>query len=130
MVSLSIIRRRCGSHCPWRTCARPARTGTVLQQSAEDLDTEIARQQIGQDLALVRLVLIYRQSNSIIDLIRIFITFDHRRNKRLGRWGLRYHRLEFGIEQRADIELTGFEQVDHLAADILRIDEANLFHAT
>ena len=50
------------------------------------------------------------------------------RNQLLRGRNLRDHRLEAGVEQRADVELAALEQLDHLAGDRLRrleLDRAN-----
>src|SRR6202012_4275624 len=87
----------------------------------EDLHGDVARQQAGEDLVLLRLVFVKRHRTGIGGR-----RLDYERNDLLRGRDLRDHRLEARIEQRADVELAGLETGDHLLGDILGIDESEL----
>src|SRR5437879_355829 len=78
----------------------------VLQQRAEDLHREIGRQQLGENLVFLRLVLVERRRAH-----RLFL-LDHQRDDLLRGRDLRDHRLEARVEQRADVELARVEHPD------------------
>src|ERR1700722_4047595 len=92
----------------------------ILEQGAIDAHHDRARQQLSQYLGLIRFVMIHRQ--------QLVLRGELGRNQLLRGRNLRDHRLESGVEQRADVELAAFEQLDHLAGDRLRrleLDRAN-----
>src|SRR4051794_21098182 len=101
---------------------RAVERGVVLEQRAEDLDREIARQQARQDLVLLGLVFIGRRGlgSGLV---------HHQRNDLLGGRDLCDHRLELRVEQRADVELARFETRQDLLGDGVGIDEAELADA-
>src|SRR6185437_6384034 len=92
----------------------------VLQQRAEDLHREIARQQAFQYFILFRLVFV--SGCRSVGGGR----FHHQRNDLLRGRDLGDHRFEARIEQRADVELAGIETSDHLPGNALGVAEAEL----
>ena len=84
----------------------------VLDERAENLHREIARQELFEDILFVRLELIDRAAQSFGG-----IGFEHRRNDLLRGRDLRDHRAEARVEQRADVEFELVEQRDDLLGD-------------
>src|SRR5690349_1894552 len=96
--------------------------GVVLEQRPEDLHREIARQQMREDLVLLRLVLVGGRR-------RLAVLFLHfQRNDLLGGRHLGDHRAEAREEQRADVELAGLEAGEYLLRDVLGVLEGELPH--
>ena len=78
---------------------RAVERGGVLEQRAEDLHRDVARQQLGEDLVLVGLVFVGRAAGVVAAF-----ALEHRRDDLLRGRDLRDHRLEAREEQRADVE--------------------------
>src|SRR5580692_4478429 len=104
-----------------RAHLRAVERGIVFQQSAEDLDRQIARQQAGQNLVFFRLIFVRRRRTGLGGP-----GLHHQRNDLLRGGKLRDHRSEARIEQRADIEFPGLEAGDDLVGDVLGVAEAEL----
>src|SRR5262245_163321 len=105
---------------------RPLLGGCVLQQAAENLAGDIARQQLAQDFIFLRLVLVDRLGAAGGSRA---IRLGKLRGNELQRRGfLRDDRLEFREVQRGDIEFAGFKHAQdflgdtggHLEADLLQ----------
>src|ERR1700704_5036739 len=96
--------------------------GGVFQERAEYLRGDIARQQLRQDVFLVRLVFIGR-ARAAFGLLR-----DDGGDDLLRGRDLRDHRPETREEQGADVEFAGLEQRDDLVRDRLGIREAERAH--
>src|SRR4051794_38549850 len=107
-----------------RAHLRAIERGVVFQQRAEDLHRNIARQQAGEEFVLLGLVVVGRRRR-----VRRFF-FHGQRNDLLRGRDLGDHRLELGVEQRADVEFAVVEAGQNLLCDILGIDEAELANAT
>src|SRR5580693_7643439 len=90
----------------------------VLDERAENLHREIARQKLLEDILFVGLELVDRATQSCGG-----IGLEHRRNDLLRRRHLRDHRAEAGVEQRADVEFELVEQRDDLLGDHLGVLE-------
>src|SRR6202451_1734995 len=86
----------------------------ILDERAENLHREIARQKLLEDILFVRLDLIDRAAKSFGG-----IGLEHRRNDLLRGRDLRDHRSEARVEQRADVEFELVEQRDDLFGDHL-----------
>src|SRR3546814_1400750 len=93
----------------------------VLQQRLEDLHGDVGRQQRGEDLLLAGLVLIDGAVEAPIlsafgchFLFAVLLLRLGRRegDELLRRDDLRDCRAEFGVDQRADVELAGLEHGD------------------
>src|SRR5262245_56909744 len=95
----------------------------IFQERAEHLHGDVARQQLGQDVELVRRVFIGR-----LRTILLFVR-KGRRNDLLRRRNLRHHRLELREEQYADVERAVLEQVDDPVGEFLRVLERQRTHA-
>src|SRR5262249_48683497 len=83
---------------------------------------DVARQQFGEDVLLVRLVFV----NGAAVVPRV--GGDDRRNELLCGRGLRDHRLEAREEQRADVELARLEQGNDFLPDTAGMLEFELAH--
>src|SRR4051794_11145481 len=94
----------------------------VLKQRAEDLHRDIARQELCENLLLVRLILV--DSRGLL----AGCGFEHWRNDLLGGRDLGDHRFEAREEQRADIELPLRIERGHLLGDRFSVDEADGAH--
>src|SRR5271166_5714000 len=103
---------------------RAVERGVVLEQSAENLHREIARQEAGQDLILFRLIFVGCGRAAIAGTL-----LDDQRNELLRGRHLGDHRLEARIEQGADVELAGIETCKHFLGDVVRMVEGELAHA-
>src|SRR5579872_6812467 len=79
----------------------------VFQKCAEHLHRQITRQQIVENIALVRLVFVSRGRTGFFRLL------EHRRDDLLGGRNLRDHRSEAREKQCANIERTFVEQLDN-----------------
>src|SRR6202042_1656159 len=97
----------------------------VLDERAEYLHREIARQKLFQDILFVRLELVDRAAQSFGG-----VGLEHRRNDLLRSWDLRDHRAEARVEQRADVEFEFVEQRDDLLGDHLGVLEPQGAHRT
>src|SRR5579862_2575180 len=97
----------------------------VLDQRAENLHREVARQKLLEDILFVRLELVDRAAQS-----RGGVGFEDRRNDLPSGRDLRDHRAEARIEQRADVELELVEQRDDLLRDHFGILEPQGAHRT
>src|ERR1043165_6707060 len=103
--------------------ARALLGGGVFQERAEYLHRQVARQQLGEDVFLGRLVFVGR--GSAILLIRL----ELRRDYLLRRRDLRDHRPETREEQRGDVESALVKQLDDLPGDHVGLLKADLLHA-
>src|SRR5580698_9625864 len=90
----------------------------ILDERAENLHREIARQKLLEDILLVGLELIDRAAKSCVG-----IDLEHRRNDLLRGRDLRDHRSEARVQQRADVEFELVEQRDDLLGDHLGVLE-------
>src|SRR6202451_2610144 len=95
----------------------------ILDERAENLHREIARQKLLEDILLVGLELVDRAAKSFGG-----IGFKHRRNDLLRGRDLRDHRSEARVEQRADVEFELVEQRDDLFGDHLGVVESQGAH--
>src|SRR5882724_2911025 len=95
---------------------------SVLEQRAEDLHRDVARQELCENLFFVRLILV--DSRGSLAGCR----FEHRWNDLLGGRDLGDHRLEAGEEQRADVERALRIERRDLLGNRLCIDEADGAH--
>src|SRR5919112_4932784 len=95
--------------------------GGVLEQRAEDLHGEIARQERRQDLAFLGLVIVDRVGGTGAGL-------DLGRDDLLRRRDLGDHRTEARVEQRRHVELSRVEAREHLLGDHVALLEAELAH--
>src|SRR5262245_59437795 len=101
---------------------RAVERGGVLEQRAEDLHRDVARQELGEDLVLLGLVLVDR-AGIVAGLVR-----EHRRNDLLRGRDLRDDGLEAREEQGADVERTLLVESHDLVADPLGILEGERAH--
>src|SRR5580698_8310055 len=97
----------------------------VLDERAENLHREIARQKLLEDILFVGLELVDCAAKSFRG-----IGFEHRRNDLLRGRDLRDHRAEARIEQRTDVEFELVEQRDDLRGDHFGIVEPQRAHRT
>src|SRR5690606_2183440 len=81
--------------------------------------------EIAEDLARVGLVFVDR---AVRPRILLGGSLGLQRDELMRRRDLRDHRLELRIEQRADVELAGVEERNHLRRDRVGIGEADLLH--
>src|SRR5882724_10035605 len=94
----------------------------VLQQGAKDLHRNVARQQLGENLLLVRLIFV--SGRHAVASVRL----EHRWNDLLGGRDLGDHRLEAREEQCADIEFALRIERGDLLGNRFRVDEADGAH--
>jgi hypothetical protein len=99
-----------------RAHLRAVERGVVLEQRPENLHRNVARQDVGEDLLLVGLVVVDHAARIIGGS-----GLEHRRNDLLRGLNLRYHRLEAGEEQRADIERALGVEPQDAVRDLLRV---------
>src|SRR5580692_1787560 len=97
----------------------------VLDECAENLHREIARQEFLEDILFVGLELVDRAAQSFGG-----IGLEHRRNDLLRGRNLRDHRTEARVEQRADVEFELVEQRDDLFGDHFGVLEPQGAHRT
>src|SRR4051812_20690340 len=93
----------------------------ILEQDAEDLDGEVARQQVGQDLALVRLELVDRAARHRRSGRAGFRR--RRRNELLHRHRLAHRRAEAIEDHGGDVEFAGLEQLGDARRYLARVGE-------
>src|SRR5665213_136564 len=96
--------------------------GHVFEERPQNLDRQVARQQIGKDRFLVGLILI----DGAITGHLWRRAADLRRDKLPRRRHLRDHRTEGGVEERRHVELALGEKLQHARADLLGVAEADL----
>ena len=80
----------------------------IFEERAEYLDRQVARQQLGKDFLLFRLIFVGRSG------ARLCILFEDRWNDLLPRRNLRNHRFEAREKQRRDVESALVEQRNDL----------------
>src|ERR1700682_4355196 len=97
----------------------------VLDERAENLHREIARQKFLQDILFVGFELVDRAAQSFGA-----IGLEDRRDDLLRGRDLRDHRAETRVEQRADVEFELVEQRDDLIGDHLGVLEPQAAHRT
>src|SRR6202030_585146 len=97
----------------------------VLDERAENLHREIARQELFEDILFVGLELVDRAAQSFGG-----IGLEHRRNDLPRGRDLRDHRTEARVEQRADVEFEFVEQRDDLLRDHFGVLEPQGAHRT
>src|SRR3990170_1497327 len=101
---------------------RAVEGGGILDQRAEDLHRHVARQKLGEDILLLRLVLVGCA-------ITLRPCRHERRDDLLGGRNLGHDRLEAREEQRADVEGALLVVRDHLLRDGLGVLELQGAHA-
>src|SRR5262249_28741379 len=94
--------------------------GVVLEQRAEDLNCNVAWQQLIEDVVLVWLIFV-SGSGTVA-----FLLGYHRRNDLLGGRYLRNDRFEAREKQRADVECALVVERDHPLRYVLRVHEGDL----
>src|SRR5690606_1332655 len=93
----------------------------VLEQGPEDLDGDVARNEIVEDRGGIRLVVVDRRcARRLVSNRRSGGGHELERSR-----NLRDDRLELGIEQRAHVELALSEQLDDLPADLVGVGKAD-----
>src|SRR5262245_8960048 len=105
-----------------RAHLRAVERGGVLEQRAEDLHRDVARQQLGQDFLLLRLVLV---AGAIAGLT----LEDRGSDLGLGR-KLRDHGFERGVEQHADVERAVGVEPQDLVGNVLGVLEGERAYRT
>src|SRR5690242_6960363 len=109
-----------------RAHARALFGGGIFQQGAENLYRDIARQQIGKNFRLIRLVIIHCAPGRRFSSHR---GFDRCGNQPLRGWLLRHHGPEPRIHDRRHIEFAAVIHAENLAANFSGIAESNSLYA-
>src|SRR6056297_2083478 len=97
-----------------RRHARALLGGRILEKGREDLGRDAARQEIGEDFLLARLVIVGCRTGLLV----ILWFLEHRGDHLLGGRLLGDDALEFRIEDRRDVELARVETAEHILGDL------------